>query len=403
VAEAVCTKCNPKLAAIFQEKGDWCAEHGFPESFCPTCRPDLGGRPTVEIGAGPPATGTRIELASSDTARRAGIEVVEARADEASAHLEVVGTIVYDATRRAEVNARAQGVVREILVEVGQNVEAKAPLVRIESAEIGAEQSRLLAASSRIEVARAAHERARALVEKGMAPQKELLEAQSELDQAMADRAAAQAALGIVGIDAQGGSTFTLVSPIAGTCILRRATIGRMVDASEVLFEIVDTRTMWAELEVPERALVRVRPDQDVVITADALGTQEFTGKIDFIAPEIDRHTRTAKARVRLQNPGGLLRARLFIRARIALGPKHAQVLVPRSALQQAKGAELVFVELAPGTYETRRVNRLESRGEFVALGSGVAPGERVVTAGSFLLKTETLKGEIGAGCCAED
>ena len=41
VAEAVCTKCNPKLAAIFQEKGDWCAEHGFPESFCPICRPEL--------------------------------------------------------------------------------------------------------------------------------------------------------------------------------------------------------------------------------------------------------------------------------------------------------------------------------------------------------------------------
>ena len=134
-----------------------------------------------------------------------------------------------------------------------------------------------------------------------------------------------------------------------------------------------------------------------------ALGGQEFSGKIDYIAPEIDRHTRTAKARVKLENPDGLLRANLFVRARIALGPKYTQVLVPRSALQLAKGAELVFVELEPGSYETRRVHSVSGNGELIALADGVAPGERVVTAGSFLLKTETLKGEIGAGCCAEE
>jgi len=403
VAEAVCTKCNPKLVAIFQEKGDWCAEHGFPESFCPSCRPELGGRPTMELGAGPPATGTKVQLASSETARHAGIEVIEARANEASTELAVVGSIAYDGTRRAEVNARVRGVVRELLVEVGQEVEANAPLVRIESAEIGAEQSRLIAASSRIEVAQAALERVKSLFDKGMTAQKELLEAQLEVDTAIAERAATQAALGIVGVEAASGSSFVLVAPIAGTCLHRQATIGRMVDSEEVLCEIVDTRTMWAELDVPERALTSVRAGHEVVLTADALGAVEFTGKIDYIAPEIDRHTRTAKARVKLENPDGLLRANLFVRARIALGPQHAQVLVPRSALQLAKGAELVFVELTPGSYEARRVRSLPGYGDLIALESGVAAGERVVTAGSFLLKTETLKGEIGAGCCAEE
>ena len=401
VAQAVCTRCNPRLIPIFQAKGDWCAEHGFPESFCPTCHPELGGRPAADLAAGPPATGLLVELASPETARRAGIETALARADEAPEELAVSGTMAYDGTRRAEVNARARGVVREILVEVGQEVEAGAPLVRIESAEIGAEQSRLLAASSRVEVARAGHERVKALFDKGMAAQKDLLEAQLELDAALAERAAVQAALGIVGVDAEGGSSFTVAAPLAGTCIQRQATIGRMVDAEEILCELVDTRTMWAELDVPERDLARVRPGQDVVVTADALGDQEFKGSIDYVAPEIDRHTRTAKVRVKLQNPRGELRANLFIRARIALGPKEARVLVPRSALQRAEGVELVFVELAPGTYETRRVRSISAPGELVALAHGVEPGERVVSVGSFLLKTETLKGEIGAGCCA--
>jgi cobalt-zinc-cadmium efflux system membrane fusion protein len=403
VAEAVCTRCNPKLALIFQEKGDWCAEHGFPESFCPTCRPELGGRPAVEIGAGPPASGVKVQLASAETAAQAGIEVVEARAGEAAEELAVVGSIAYDATRRALVNARARGIVREILVEVGAEVAAGAPLVRIESAEIGAEQSRLLAAAARIAAAEAAHGRAQALFDKGMASEKDLLDARLELDTARAERAAAEAALGIVGVGAGDGNSFVLVAPISGTCVQRQATIGGLVDAEEVLCEIVDTSAMWAELDVPERALDRVRPGQFVVLGADALGDQELTGRIDYIAPEINPHTRTAKARVRLENPDGSLRANMFVRARIELGPKFSQVLVPRSALQVAKGAELVFVELAPGSYETRRVQSIAARGDLVALAQGVAAGERVVTAGSFLLKTETLKGEIGAGCCAEE
>lgn len=403
VAEAVCTKCNPKLAAIFQEKGDWCAEHGFPESFCPTCHPERGGRPAVSLASGAPASGTKVKLASADTARIVGIETVEARAEQTADEVDVLGTIAYDATKRAEVNARVRGVVREILVEVGARVDKGAPLVRIESAEVGAEQSRLLAAASRIEVARAAHERTKALFDKGMAAQKDLLEAQLELDNARADQAASQAALGIVGVDAASGTTFTLTAPLEGTCVHVSTTIGRMVGPDEMLCEIVDTRTMWVELDVPESELGRVRSGQEVVVTSPALGEREFVGRIDYVTPEIDRHTRTAKARVRLPNEDGALRANMFIRARIALGPKQARVLVPRGAVQAVKGAELVFVELEPGTYETRRVHAAMNRGDLVALAGGVEPGERVVVAGSFLLKTETLKGEIGAGCCAED
>lgn len=403
VAEAVCTKCNPKLVAIFQEKGDWCPEHGLPESFCPICHPERGGRPAASLDSDAPADGAIVQFASPDTARIAGLETVEARGEEAADEVEVWGTVVFDATKRAVVNARARGIVREILVEVGAHVEPGAPLVRIESAEIGAEQSRLLAAGSRIEVARAAHERIKTLFDKGMSANKDLLEAQLALDTAVAERAAAQAALGVVGVDAASGGSFTLTAPIAGTCIHRTTTIGRMVGSEEVLCEIVDTRTMWAELDIPESVLPRVRPGQVVAITSSTLGEREHAGRIDYVAPEIDSHTRTTKARVRLENEDGALRANQFIRARVLLGPKQSRVLVPRGAVQAAKGVDLVFVELETGRYEARRVKTAARRGELVSLSQGIAPGERVVVAGSFLLKTETLKGEIGAGCCAED
>jgi cobalt-zinc-cadmium efflux system membrane fusion protein len=293
--------------------------------------------------------------------------------------------------------------VREILVRVGERVEQGAPLIRIESAEIGAEQSKLIAAASRIEVALSARERVRALLEKGMAAQKDLQAVQVELDTATAEKRAAEAALGMVGVEPAAGSSFVLTAPLAGTCIRLDCTVGRMASSEEILCEIVDTQTMWAELDVPEAELLRVRPGQEAVVGADALGAQEFRGTIDFIAPEIDPHTRTARARVRLENPAGVLRANLFVQARIVVGDKQKRALVPRGAIQSVKDTQLVFVELAPGEYEARRVGDTVGRGDLVELAKGVLPGERVVVAGSFLLKTETLKGEIGAGCCAEE
>jgi cobalt-zinc-cadmium efflux system membrane fusion protein len=89
----------------------------------------------------------------------------------------------------------------------------------------------------------------------------------------------------------------------------------------------------------------------------------------------------------------------MYARARIVdlAGPS---VVVPRSAVQDARGVQIVFVQQAPDSYETRRVRTVPAANNMVAIASGVRANERVVTTGSFLLKTETLKESIGAGCC---
>jgi cobalt-zinc-cadmium efflux system membrane fusion protein len=113
----------------------------------------------------------------------------------------------------------------------------------------------------------------------------------------------------------------------------------------------------------------------------------------------IEPHTRTAMARAALGNPHGLLRANMYARARI-LDPGEAGVLVPRAAVQDARGVKLVFVQLASDKYEARRVKPVAAENGMMAIASGVRPRDMVVTTGSFLLKTETLKESIGAGCC---
>ena len=400
VLEAVCTKCNPKLIPVFQAKGDWCEEHGLPMSFCPIHHPELAGRPATDVkNDGAPPHGTKVRFKTKEAADQAGIATVAAEERPGGARFEAVATIAYDATRRAEINARAPGVVRTLKVDIGAKVASGAALAVIESAQVGEDRSRLDSANARVLAAEANHKREEEMFAKGVSSKRDVEVARQALDEARAARAAASSALGVVGARG-GGSTYTLTTPLAGTVVRRTATIGHMVSVDEALFEVVDTSAMWAEVDVPEAQLGNVASGQNVTLTVENIADRTFTGVLDYVAPEVDPTSRTAKARVALKNPDGALRANMFARAEIALANAKPTVMVPAAAVQRAKGVALVFVRLAADQFEARRVKIGLAQGDLVEIVEGVVAGEAVATRGSFLLKTETLKGAIGAGCC---
>ena len=399
VLMAICTKHNPKLIPVFQAKGDYCEEHGFPESVCPICHPERGGRPAASVARDDaPPDGTKVRFKTKDTAKLAGIKTAPAEARPGGARLSTVVTIAYDATRRAEVNARSPGVVRSLRADLGSKVAAGAPLAIIESATVASDRSRLQAARTRLSVADETYRREGQLVEKGISPRSDLRAAEEALAAARAEVAAAGASVGVVG--GGGASTYTLAAPLAGTVTRRTATIGRMIDTEDVLYEIVDTSSMWAELEVPETELALVAVGQPVSVRVDGVGDRVFEGTIASVAPEVHPRTRTVTARVSLDNPDGALRANMFGRAEIALGGNRPTVMVPRAAVQRVKDVALCFVRTAEDVFEARRVKLGAADADRVEVTSGIRAGELVATDGSFLLKTETLKGSIGAGCC---
>ncbi len=403
VPESMCTKCNPELIPIFKKKGDWCEEHGFPESVCPICHPPKGKVAAADEKPedGAPADGTMVRFKTLETARMAGIETAVAAPASGDRGFLVNARIAYDATRVAAVNPRAPGVVSALRADVGAKVARGAVLATLRSAEVGGARSRLEAADTRVRIAEENHRRELDLAAKKISAQKDVLAAEQELEQARAERKAIRAELGVVGGGGEGGS-YSLTAPIAGVVTERGATVGNLVGVETALFQIVDTSRMWAELEIPETDLPQVAAGQEVEVTID--GTERaFRGTVSYLAPAIDPTTRTAVARVSLANPDGALRANMFGQAAIAIGAARDAAVVPRAALQKARGVNLVFVVQSEGQYQTRRVQVAGGEGDQVQITAGIKPGERVVTSGSFLLKTETLKESIGSGCCDVD
>ncbi|MDC0745833.1 efflux RND transporter periplasmic adaptor subunit [Polyangium mundeleinium] len=413
VLDVVCPKCHPKLAAVFQAKGDWCAEHGFPASFCPVCHPTRGGRPAADVSgksggksapeAEAPADGTKVRFKTKETARLAGIQTVKAEERKNAGGILVTARVVYDATRLAHINARAPGVVRAMKVDIGSQVKKRDALAVLDSAEVGADRSKLQAARARVGIAQKNHERLAALQKSGFSSEKDVLAAEQELETAKAEQAALATALSIIGAGAGAGGSYTLTSPIDGVVTQRSATVGKLVGLEEMLFEVVDTSAMWAELDVPEAELAAVAVGQSVTLDVDGLVGRTFRGKITYLSPQIDLATRTVRARVPLENVDGVLRGNMFGRARVDVGAARASVMVPDAAVQRAKDVHLVFIRLAEDEYEARRVEMGLREGNLVEIRKGIRPGEDVATTGSFLLKTETLKESIGAGCCDAD
>ena len=311
---------------------------------------------------------------------------------------EVVARVTWDATRGAAVSARTAGLVSAIRAEVGDRVVRGQALAELRSAQLAADRSRATAAAQARDVAAAEVERKRELLAGGVASQRDLLDAARSLAAAEAELAGVRAELDLVGGGEGDGAV--LSAPLTGIVTARHARVGQVVDGLKPLFELVDPSRMWAELDVPERDLAGVAPGQQVQLRLDALPGEAFTGRIVTLSPAVDPATRTALARVELDNPDGSLRANLYGTATILGETAPAVVVVPAAAVQRAGDAQLVFVREQVDSYLARRVRVLARQGDRVRISGGVLPGDPVVTTGSFLLKTETLKDSIGAGCC---
>lgn len=400
VPESKCTKCNPTLVTRFIEAGDYCREHGFPESVCPYCHPEL----VKAAGMAPPTfpePGTRVRLASAETAREAGIQTRRVEKRPFARTLEVVGKLDFNNNRRAQLSTRGEALIVEVRADVGDEVKAGQPLVVLTSGAVGADQGRVTSAQARLDVARAALTRQQALVAGGVSARKSLEQAQADVVAAETERTAAIASLAASGASVRGQpGTYVLTAPFAGTVVSRDAVPGRQVGGGQTLLELADLSTLWALLEVPEADASQVRAGQPVTLWFESMPGETREAPLTRVGASVDPATRTVRARVELPNPEGALKAGLFLRARVQVAAEHPALLVPREAIQRAEGRTLVFVKKDAGLYEPVAVELGAGTREEVEVVKGLSEGQEVVTTGAFLLKTEILKGSIGAGCC---
>ncbi len=242
---------------------------------------------------------------------------------------------------------------------------------------------------------------------------KELAEAQAEVDTARVDAQHIHDGLRALGApvspnekDCQSCdiSLITMRAPISGMIIERMVNAGAGIEAGKPLFTVADISTLWVIANVPEAQVGSLRVGTPAEVRAAALGEEEIAGRVAYIDPVLNEETRTARVRVEVANRQERLKVGMFVEVGFEAGSDtpgssaENELVIPEEAVQRVNERTVVFLpkESEQGHFEARDVELGGTAGGYQRVISGLKSGERIVSKGSFTLKTQLLKGEMG-------
>jgi multidrug efflux pump subunit AcrA (membrane-fusion protein) len=188
---------------------------------------------------------------------------------------------------------------------------------------------------------------------------------------------------------------YPLRAPFAGFITDKHLTLGEQVGDQESVMTIADLSSVWLRFNVYQKDLGVVKTGQAVTVDLGT-GLPSARGTVTFVSPIVDKETRTAQARVELDNASGALRPGLYATVHVDVDPVAAPVLIPKAAVQVLDNEEVVFVETDDGFIPVPvRLGRSDD-GRVTVL-AGLEPGQRYVERGAFELKAQIVTSGIDA------
>ncbi|QEG35895.1 efflux RND transporter periplasmic adaptor subunit [Bythopirellula goksoeyrii] len=456
VPESICVECDPTLMPKGPDYG-WCPEHGVHN--CPLHHPDvaqlkdtpmvlptdferaaraLAIAPRKENNSACEVYKTRIQFASIESVRQAGVDV---ELVERAPVVEVVngsGEIVYDPTRKASLASRVPGTVWVVEKNVGDRVSKGEVLAVVDAAEVGGLKSSLMRSLAERKLQQ--QNVARLTEARNAIAGSLILDAEAALAKAQADVLSVEQSLRNLGLPVQVDSLqglseqqvldqlrllgipdslqarlnsqlvtsnlLPIFSPLDGVVIERFVSPGEVVDSTRILFQVADISQMWLTLNVPLENMSQLAIGKPVHFQADG-SRESVSGTIDWISTSADKTTRMVQVRAVLDNSNGRLRNETFGTGEVVLRTESDAIVIPTGSSHWEGCCQVVFVRDknyfdSPENYKVFHVRsvRLGATSEkYTEVISGVLPGEVIATAGSDVLRAQLLKNNLGAGC----
>ena len=312
--------------------------------------------------AAPAAGGERVDFERVATARL-------------SATIAASGTVT--AKRITEIGSEVPGRIVAVLVDVGDSVEAGAPLFRIDPGpyRMALTEAEAGLALARAESANAAEEaeRLRTLLAQNVASQARYDQLRTRAEVARAQVAQMDARVAKARRDL---AQTEVVAPYAGSVVERRAHEGAMAGQSAILV-LQESGALEAILNVPEATPVAVRAGDPLRLFVEGL-PDPIEAAVTSVSQRVDSGTRTYEVRADISDTSGQLKAGSYARAELSVRRTEPRPVVHRSAVLTRDGRTFVLkVEEGVVHYASVRVG--VSEGEQVELLSGIAEGDLVV------------------------
>ena len=347
----------------------------------PTPKKDSMGMDYIPVYEGEDTDDGAVKL-SPGKIQRTGVKSESAATRVIRTAIRAPGTVQLDERRVSIVSFRFEGFVESVEnVTTGDHVHKGQPLMRVYSPSLSSAAAEYLAVLGGSLGSQAVKGSRRRLENLGM-PEKAIAEIERTRELSL---------------------SIPWLAPQDGEIVERAAVNGMRAAPGDVLFRIVDHQVVWVLVDISERDLERVAIGQTVDIRPRAFAHRAFSGKVALIYPHLNAQTRTARVRIELANPDGLLRPDMYVDAEIDIGSPQPVLAVPESAILDTGSRQAVIVEKGQGRFEPRDVKLGHRGGGYVEVREGVAEGEPVVVSANFLIDAESnlkaaLKGFSDAG-----
>jgi cobalt-zinc-cadmium efflux system membrane fusion protein len=374
-----------------------------------------------------------VQFPDAEAVEKAGIQTVPVGTRTLAKYVEAHGTIDYEPSLYARLTARATGTIWRLQKEAGDPVRKGEILAIIDSAEVGKVKADLLSSLTQLRVRTALLQQLESAGNSGAVSQRALRDADSSLREARIRLFNDQQALLNFGLplrlkdienlpedqlvrhlrllglpedlrkqldpETLTANLLPLVAPFDGQVVQRFAALGELqqMNQPKPVYTVADIRRLHFEVDVNPQDVGLLQIGQLVTFRREGENTDAASGRLSHISPEIDEKTRRVRVHAEFENADGRLRPNTFGSARIRISEHANAPVVPIDAVQSEGENHFVLVRAAPTSFRPKLVQPGLREGNWLEV-QGVKPGEEVVTAGSFLLKSELSKEKIEGG-----
>ncbi len=332
-----------------------------------------------------------------------------------------IGEIKKDEDKFYTISSMVQGRIVSSPVKLGDYVKEGQIVAYIENPEIAQINARTLStlhenriaieqAKTKYNLAQQNYERENKLYKEGISPKKDLLQAESDLIIAKGDlensrereihiRQEAEAVMKSYGVkpnfDTERVATASPITAMkSGIITKKNVTLGAIVTPEQILFEVTDLDKLWLDIVLYPEDIQKVKKGQKIEFKPDSIKGKVYEGNIDYIQPISNRETQTYTARAFFDNKDRDLQPGMFGEVKIISEKAENKPYIPEQAIQKYGKEIFVFIDTGNGTYKKQLVEIGEKAEGGYYINSGLKEGDKIVSEGSFTLKSEMLKSE---------
>jgi len=308
------------------------------------------------------------------------VTTIVAARDTWPSTLTAIGTVA--PVHGVTVSADLPGVVERIAFESGQTVREGEVLAVLDTRQ---ERAQLAAADAQRDLARVNYDRMEGLLN-------EKVVSRAEFDRATADQRQAEAKLGEISATI---ARKTVRAPFSCVLGIRRVNLGQYLSGGDPLVTLESLNPIYVNFGVPQQSASQMRPGRDVRAKTDGANPIDVSGRVTAVDSIVDEKTRNVQVQATFANANGPLRPGMFVQTEIVLGAARSVVALPASAISYAPYGDSVFVvsDIKGDNGQTYKGVRQQfvtvsgTRGDQVAVTSGISAGDEVVTSGVFKLR----------------